>query len=94
MANIQSSTSTPAPREADRTEEQRQRMQETGKQIGQTAQELTAQGKEIAAEYYEQGRERVLAWQRQLEQQAREKPLQSLLVAAGIGLLLGLLRRR
>ena len=102
MADIQSSTSSNAPREAnalarreaDRTEEQSQRMQETGKEIGQMAQELTAQGKEIAAEYYEQGRERVLAWQRQLEQQAREKPLQSLLVAAGIGLLLGLLRRR
>jgi ElaB/YqjD/DUF883 family membrane-anchored ribosome-binding protein len=69
-------------------------MQETGKEIGQKAQELTAQGKEVAAEYYQQGRERVLAWQQQLEQQAREKPLQSLAIAAGIGLLLGLLRRR
>ena len=34
------------------------------------------------------------AWQQQLETQVREKPLQSLLMAAGVGLLLGLLRRR
>lgn len=58
------------------------------------AQELIAQGKEVAAEYYEEGRNQVLAWQQQLENQVREKPLQSLLVAAGVGLLFGLLRRR
>ena len=31
------------------------------------AQELIAQGKEVAAEYYEEGRNQVLAWQQQLE---------------------------
>jgi ElaB/YqjD/DUF883 family membrane-anchored ribosome-binding protein len=36
----------------------------------------------------------VRAWQQQLEQHARDKPVQSLLIAAGIGLLLGLLKRR
>ena len=41
-----------------------------------------------------EGRNQVLAWQQQLEYQVREKPLQSLLVAAGVGLLFGLLRRR
>jgi ElaB/YqjD/DUF883 family membrane-anchored ribosome-binding protein len=102
MADMQGSTRTTTPQEAsapvrqetNRTEEQRDRIQETGKEMRQKAQELTAQGKEVAAEYYQQGRERVLEWQQQLEQQAREKPLQSLLIAAGIGLLLGLLRRR
>jgi ElaB/YqjD/DUF883 family membrane-anchored ribosome-binding protein len=52
------------------------------------------QGKEVVAEYYEEGRNQVLAWQQQLEHQVREKPLQALLVAAGVGLLCGLLRRR
>ena len=68
--------------------------EETGKEIGGQAQELIAQGKEVAAEYYEEGRNQVFAWQQQLEYQVREKPLQSLLMAAGVGLLLGLLRRR
>jgi len=67
---------------------------EMGKEIRDQAQELMAQGKEVAAEYYEEGRNQVVAWQQQLENQVREKPLQSLLIAAGVGLLFGLLRRR
>jgi len=67
---------------------------ETGNEMRDQAQDLMAQGKEVAAEYYEEGRNQVLAWQQQLENQVREKPLQSLLVAAGVGLLFGLLRRR
>ena len=69
-------------------------MQETAKEMRDKAQELMTQGKEVAAEYYEEGRTQVLAWQQQLENQVREKPLQALLMAAGVGLLLGLLRRR
>ena len=57
-------------------------------------QELTTQGKAIAAEVAAQGQKYVRTWQTQLEQQVRERPLQALLMAAGIGLLLGLLRRR
>ena len=75
-------------------QEQRNQMQETGKEVRHHVQELATQGKEVAAEYYEEGRERVLAWQQQLEHQVREKPLQSLLIAAGLGLLFGLLKRR
>ena len=68
--------------------------EEAGKEIRDQAQELMTQGQEVAAEYYEEGRNQVLAWQQHLEHQVREKPLQSLLVAAGVGLLFGLLRRR
>jgi ElaB/YqjD/DUF883 family membrane-anchored ribosome-binding protein len=68
--------------------------EERGTERRDQAQELIAQGKEIAAEYYEEGRNQVLVWQQQLENQVREKPLQSLLVAVGVGLLFGLLRRR
>ena len=76
------------------TAERHDHMQETGKEMRDKAQELMTQGKEVAAEYYQEGRNQVLAWQQQLENQVREKPLQSILVAAGIGLLYGLLRRR
>jgi ElaB/YqjD/DUF883 family membrane-anchored ribosome-binding protein len=68
--------------------------EETGKEMRDQVQGLMTQGQEVAAEYYEEGRNQVLAWQQQLGNQVREKPLQSLLVAAGIGLLFGLLRRR
>jgi ElaB/YqjD/DUF883 family membrane-anchored ribosome-binding protein len=76
------------------TTERHDRTQETGKDMRDQAQELVKQGRDVAAEYYEEGRNQVLAWQQQLETQVREKPLQSLLIAAGVGLLFGLLRRR
>ncbi len=89
-----SGASTPAWQESSSAAERREWMQEAGKEVSQKVQEMATQGQEAAAEYYQQGRERVLAWQQQLEHQVREKPMQSLLIAAGIGLLFGLLRRR
>jgi len=102
MAEMQSSTRTPGTqgtqlaRQPDgyNPAEQHDHMQDTAKEMRDKAQELMTQGKEVVAEYYEEGRNQVLAWQQQLENQVREKPLQSILVAAGIGLLYGLLRRR
>jgi len=86
-------TATPS-QESRNVEQRREPARDVGKEIRQKTEELTAEGKAIATEYYEQGRERVLAWQQQLESQVREKPLQTLLMAAGIGLLFGLLKRR
>jgi ElaB/YqjD/DUF883 family membrane-anchored ribosome-binding protein len=84
----------PGGQESSSAQERREQVQEIGKQMSHKAQELTEQGKEVAAEYYHEGRERVMAWQQQLEHQVREKPIQSLLIAAGIGLLIGLFKRR
>ena len=86
--------SPPVRPDPSRAEEERARVLAAGREMGQTLQELTAQGQEVAAQYYQQGREHILAWQQQVEHQVREKPLQSLLMAAGLGLLFGLLRRR
>lgn len=102
MAEIQSSTRTPGTQGAQAstrqdshdTAERHDQMQETGKEMRAQTQELMTQGKEMATAYYEEGRNQVLAWQQQLETQVREKPLQSILIAAGVGLLFGLLRRR
>jgi ElaB/YqjD/DUF883 family membrane-anchored ribosome-binding protein len=72
----------------------RERANETRQQVRDRAEGLGAQAQETASEYYQQGREQALAWERVLEDRIREKPIQSLLVAGGIGLLLGLLWRR
>jgi len=61
---------------------------------GARRQDMGAQVKETMAEYYEQGRESLEDLNQTLEAQIRERPLQALLVAGGIGLLLGLLWRR
>jgi ElaB/YqjD/DUF883 family membrane-anchored ribosome-binding protein len=100
-ANVPTTT---AP-ESRSAEERREHVREPSRDIRQQAQDLTTQGKEAAAEYYQQGkdvateyyqqgREQMQIWQQQLEGQVRQKPLQSLLIAAGIGLLIGLLKRR
>jgi ElaB/YqjD/DUF883 family membrane-anchored ribosome-binding protein len=72
----------------------REQANETRQEVRDRAEGLGAQAQEMASEYYQQGREKALAWERVLEDRIREKPIQSLLVAGGIGLLLGLLWRR
>jgi ElaB/YqjD/DUF883 family membrane-anchored ribosome-binding protein len=68
--------------------------QEVGTQIRDKAQEMGAQAQQAVGEYYEQGRESLREMNKSMEEKIREKPLQSLLVAGGVGLLLGLLWRR
>jgi ElaB/YqjD/DUF883 family membrane-anchored ribosome-binding protein len=79
----------------------RERVSQTRDQVSERAREVSAQAKElgdvamdVASEYYEQGREMMREWESTLETKLREKPVQSLLIAGGIGLLLGLLWRR
>lgn len=68
--------------------------QEPGQELRDQTHALMTQGKEVAAEYYAEGRNQIRAWQQHLEKHVREKPLQSVLIAAGVGLLYALLRRR
>ena len=67
---------------------------ESRDQVREHAEAFSAQAKEAASEYYRQGREKAAEWGRVLEDQIRDKPIQSLLVVGGIGVLLGLLWRR
>lgn len=74
------------------------RVSATGHQVRAQASELAkdigAQAIESASEYYQQGREMVQRLEQTLETQIRDKPIQSLLIAGGIGMLLGLLWKR
>jgi ElaB/YqjD/DUF883 family membrane-anchored ribosome-binding protein len=83
-------TNPPALQEASSAGKPSVQGPETEQESRHPGQELTAQAKDVAA----QGRESIRTWPTQLEKQVREKPLQSLLMATGIGLLLGLLWRR
>jgi ElaB/YqjD/DUF883 family membrane-anchored ribosome-binding protein len=49
---------------------------------------------DTASEYYSAGRERALDFEQTLEERIREKPLQSVLIAAGVGILIGVLWTR
>ena len=73
-------------------------MQEMGTYVKETAQDVGIPAKEAmqaaGTQVYEQGRESLQDLNRTIEGQIRQRPLQALLVAGGIGVLLGLLWRR
>ncbi len=82
-----------------------QQLKSSASQIGNDLRELGGKARDAAAEsfenlrgqageYYEQGRERAREMEQSLEQYVQEKPIQSLLIAAGIGMLLGILWKR
>jgi len=72
--------------------------QHIGTQVKETVQDMGTQAKEAMQEagtqVYEQGRESLQDLSRTIEGQIRQRPLQALLVAGGIGVLLGLLWQR
>jgi ElaB/YqjD/DUF883 family membrane-anchored ribosome-binding protein len=72
--------------------------QHVGTQVKETVQDMGTQAKETiqtaGSRVYEQGRESLQDLNRTLEGQIRRRPLQALLVAGGIGVLLGFLWQR
>jgi ElaB/YqjD/DUF883 family membrane-anchored ribosome-binding protein len=72
--------------------------QNIGTQVREKVQDMGTQAKETVqaagTQVYAQGRESLQDLSRTLEGQIRMRPLQALLVAGGIGVLLGLLWRR
>ena len=50
--------------------------------------------RDTAEEYYERGRDKAQEWERGVEEYVQEKPIKALLIAAGVGLALGILLKR
>lgn len=80
-------------------------LSETASQVGQNIREMGTQVRDVASEkytelrsqatdYYQQGRERANEWEQSLEAYVHEKPIQAVMMAAGVGVLLGLLWKR
>jgi ElaB/YqjD/DUF883 family membrane-anchored ribosome-binding protein len=72
--------------------------QNIGTQVKETVEDMGIQAKETmqaaGTQVYEQGRESLQDLNRKIEGQIRTRPLQALLIAGGIGVLLGVLWRR
>jgi ElaB/YqjD/DUF883 family membrane-anchored ribosome-binding protein len=64
-------------------------LKEMGDIVTEAAQEKLAQVRENATEYFQQGRENAHGVLCNFEQYVRERPVKSVLIAAGIGLLFG-----
>jgi ElaB/YqjD/DUF883 family membrane-anchored ribosome-binding protein len=69
-------------------------LQKMGETVRDAAQEKLGQVGERASEYCEQGRDKVHGVACACEQFVRQRPLASLLLAAGVGLLFGRLWKR
>ena len=65
-----------------------------GSQVRDQATQQYENMRQQANEYYEQGRQRAMEMEQSLEEYVQEKPIQALLIAAGVGMLLGLLWKR
>jgi ElaB/YqjD/DUF883 family membrane-anchored ribosome-binding protein len=71
-----------------------QGIRDLGSQARDAATEKYDELRQQATEYYDQGRQRAQEWERGLEDYVQQKPVQSLLIAAGVGMLLGVLWKR
>jgi len=69
-------------------------LRDIGGQVRDTATQQYEQLRDTASQYYEQGRQRAMEMEEGLEQYVQEKPIQALLIAAGVGMFLGLLWKR
>jgi ElaB/YqjD/DUF883 family membrane-anchored ribosome-binding protein len=69
-------------------------LQEMGSAAKHMAQEQFEGVRDTMSTYYEQGRERALDLEHSLENRVRERPISSIVVATGIGFLIGMLWMR
>ena len=90
MAEQRTPGSGGTPPTQQRGSEERAPTQEVSTHITETARQVG----ETASQSYEQGRQQLAVWEQSFEENIRAKPLQSVLLATGLGLLLGLLWRK
>ncbi len=78
----------------DSAKEVTENIRNLGGQVKEAATEQYENLRSQATDYYEQSRERAQEWEQSLESYVQEKPIQSILIAAGVGMLLGILWKR
>jgi ElaB/YqjD/DUF883 family membrane-anchored ribosome-binding protein len=83
-----------AEKMADQAQQTGQNLRDLGGQVRDAAREKYQKLSDQAQDYYEQGRQKAQEWEEGLENYIQEKPLQAVLIAAGIGMLIGLLWKR
>jgi ElaB/YqjD/DUF883 family membrane-anchored ribosome-binding protein len=71
-----------------------QNVRQMSEELGGVAKEKYKNLRDQATGYYEQGREKASEFESQIEGYVTDKPIHALLIAAGIGLLVGLMWRR
>jgi ElaB/YqjD/DUF883 family membrane-anchored ribosome-binding protein len=78
----------------EKASEAMQNVQEAGAEARRAAQQQLGQMRDTAAEYLDQGRAQMQEMGQTLEHRIHEQPFRSVLMAAGLGFLLGMLWTR
>jgi len=78
----------------DKVSEVASNVRDMGSQAYDAAAEKYENVKDAAAEYYQAGRDKAVEWESQIESYVRERPIKSLLMAAGVGVVLGMIWKR
>ena len=78
----------------DKAAEVTQNLQDFGSHVSEAAHQKYGEVKDRAADYYNRSKETAQEWEQSLESYVQEKPLQAVLIAAGVGLIVGLIWRR
>lgn len=70
------------------------KLRDAGAQVREAASQKFEELRNHASECCEQGRERAEQWEQNIESYVREKPVKALLLAAGVGFLMGAIWKR
>jgi len=102
LKNVGSDIGNYASNKASQLKDTAQEYYQTGREKAQEymhmgadkAQEYMHAGADKAQEYYEMSRQKAVELEQNVESYIREKPLQSVLIAAGVGAVIGFMLRR
>jgi ElaB/YqjD/DUF883 family membrane-anchored ribosome-binding protein len=83
-----------ASKVSDKAQEVTQNLRDFGTHAADVAQQKYGEVRDRAADYYNRSKDAAQDWEQSLESYVQEKPLQAVLIAAGVGLILGLIWRR
>jgi len=78
----------------ERASNMAQNVQKMGTDAAHAVREHVDQVRDVAAGYWEDGRDRAVQLERSLESTVQQRPVTSVLIAVGCGFLIGLLCRR
>lgn len=73
----------------DKAREVQQNLRDLGAAARHTAEESFCAAREKASEYVAEGRNQAVALSHTVEQQIRQQPMRAILIAAGVGFLIG-----
>jgi ElaB/YqjD/DUF883 family membrane-anchored ribosome-binding protein len=78
----------------DKAAEVGENVRKMGSQVSDAAREKYEDLRSRASDYFEQGKEKAQEWEEDVESYIKSRPIQALLIAAGVGVVLGMLWRR